>query len=126
MTAKLSNPAVRVGIVALVALVIALSLAVPLRSFVRQSDDNAALAAEVAAKERSIAELQADVERWRDDAFVEEQARSRLNYVYPGETAYVVVDADGDTPGKLPTKAAAEQQSGSWYERFWTSVEQSR
>ncbi len=126
MTAKLSNPAVRVGILALVALVIALSLAVPLRSFVRQSGDNAALAAEVAETERSIAQLQSDVDRWRDESYVEDQARTRLSYVYPGETAYIVVDENGSTNGELPAKSADQAPTGSWYERFWSSVEESR
>jgi cell division protein FtsB len=126
MSAKLANPAVRAGVVALVAIVIALSLAVPLRSFVRQSGDNAALAAEIAAKESNIADLQSEIDRWNDEAFVEQQARARLSYVFPGETSYVVVGEDGETDSRLPEKSSDAFGSGSWYERFWESVEDAR
>lgn len=126
MSAKLANPAVRAGILALVAIVIAMSLAVPLRSFVRQSGDNAALAAEIADKERNIAELQSEIDNWNDEAYVEAQARARLSYVFPGETGYVVVDEGGSSDSRLPEKSDDDFTSGSWYERFWASVEDAR
>jgi cell division protein FtsB len=126
MAAKLSSPAVRIGILALVAIAIAMSLAVPLRSFVRQADDNANLAADVAATEEHVAELQQHIDRWQDKKYVEDQARSRLNYVYPGETTYVVVDDAGSVSNPLPPPNAEEIGAGSWYERFWDSVEDAR
>lgn len=126
MAGKLSTPAVRAGILALVAIAIALSLAVPLRSFVRQADENAALVADVAAKEERVAELTAQVNQWRDKGYVEAQARERLSYVYPGETTYVVVDERGAVSNPLPPPNATDLASRSWYERFWDSVEEAR
>lgn len=126
MAGKLSTPAVRAGILALVAIAVALSLAVPLRSFVRQADENAALVADVAAKEERVAELTAQVDQWRDKEYVESQARERLSYVYPGETTYVVVDERGAVSNPLPPPKASDLASRSWYERFWDSVEEAR
>ncbi|MDQ1249613.1 MAG: hypothetical protein QG597_3988 [Actinomycetota bacterium] len=126
MAGKLSTPAVRAGILALVAIAIALSLAVPLRSFVRQADENAALAADVAAKEANVDELTSKIAQWRDKDYVEAQARSRLSYVYPGETTYVVVDEKGAVTNPLPPPNATDLGSRSWYERFWDSVDEAR
>lgn len=126
MSAKLSSPAVRAGIITLVLLVTTLSLAVPLRSFIRQSDDNAALAAELSERENNIAEMRSELERWKDPAYVEEQARSRLGYVMPGETAYLVVDENGVASGGSLSTTANKAPTESWYERFWASVEDAR
>jgi len=100
-----------------------LSVAVPLRSWLRQSDQNAQLAAEVDTREQRVAELEAQLRDWEDPDFIEEQARDRLHYVYPGETGYIVTD------GEEPARTAAPPQTpalpGSWYERLWRSVEDS-
>jgi cell division protein FtsB len=126
MAGKFSTPAVRAGILALVAIAIALSLAVPLRSFVRQADENAALAADVAAKEANVDDLAGQIVQWQDKDFVEDQARSRLSYVYPGETTYVVVDEQGAVTNPLPPPNATDLGARSWYERFWASVDEAR
>jgi cell division protein FtsB len=126
MAGKFSTPAVRAGILALVAIAIALSLAVPLRSFVRQADENAALAADVAAEQQRVEELTGQIAQWQDKDYVEAQARARLSYVYPGETTYVVVDEQGAVTNPLPEPNATDLGARSWYERFWDSVDDAR
>ena len=51
-----------------------------------------------------MAQLQKLKARWNDPAYVEEQARARLQYARPGDTVYVVVD-----PGRINTDASAGQ-----------------
>lgn len=126
MPSKFLTPAVRMGILALVAIAVALSVAAPLRTLVRQSDENAQLASEVADREDHIAELEAELNKWKDPAFVEQQVRERLHYAKPGEVGYTVLGAPTedrtDHLGQLP----AEESGGSWYERLWRSVERSQ
>jgi cell division protein FtsB len=126
MPSKFLTPAVRMGILALVAIAVALSVAAPLRTLVRQSDENAQLASEVADRENHIAELEAELNKWKDPAFVEQQVRDRLHYAKPGEVGYTVLGAptadSTDHLGQLP----AEESGGSWYERLWRSVERSQ
>lgn len=126
MVDRLSSPVVRAGILAVVAIAIALSLAVPLRSFVRQADDNAQIAADIATREARVAQMQDRLEQWKDEQFVERQARARLHYVYPGETGYIVVDQDGAVATQIPPPTAEDISSQSWYQRLWSSVEQNR
>lgn len=101
---------------------VVMSLAVPLRSWLRQGDENAALSADVAAREQRIGELEDEVARWQDDAYVEKQARERLHWVYPGETSYIVMGAQGDQRQELTPPMGA---AGSWYERLWKTYEES-
>ncbi len=79
MPSKYLTPAVRMGILALLAIAVALSVAAPLRTLVRQSDENAQLAAEVSDREGHIAELESELAKWKDPAFVEQQVRDRLH-----------------------------------------------
>lgn len=120
---SLRSPGVRAAIAALVLAVVVLSLAVPLRSWLRQSDENAALAADVAAREQRIADLDAQLEQWRDPAYVEEQARERLHWVRPGEIGYVVTDPNAVEEQDKETEVVG--MPGSWYERLWRSYEES-
>ncbi len=68
------------------------------RAWLSQRDDYAALQSQVAEQERTVQWLRAELEAWKDPAYVEAQARERLTFVYPGETAYQVIDLDRVTP----------------------------
>lgn len=68
------------------------------RAYLGQRDEYAALAARVEHQERTVADLKHELEQWKDPAFIEAQARARLTFVYPGETAYQVIDLDRITP----------------------------
>ena len=64
---------------------------------------------------------------WNDDAFVRAQARERFGYVRPGETAYVVLDEDGEpieTRSELhdPGQVLREPPE-AWWQDAWSSVE---
>lgn len=72
-------------------------LAPSLRTLVQQQQQIAALRDEVERQEDDVEDLQADVARWSDPAYIEAQARDRLLYVYPGEYSYLVM-GDDDVP----------------------------
>ena len=56
------------------------------------------------------------------------QARARLQYVRPGETGYVVLDApaawdaEGEPTGAT-VLAGGERRAEAWYAELWGSVE---
>lgn len=84
-------------IVTLVVLVLTVVVLAPsLRIFVEQRQQLAALEAEVRAQHEEVKQLEAEIARWDDPRYIEAQARERLNYVYPGEISYLVID-DGET-----------------------------
>lgn len=71
-------------------------LAPSLRILVEQQQEIAALERLVAEQQAVVDELQTDIDRWQDPAYIEAQARDRLLYVYPGDITYLVID-DGLT-----------------------------
>ena len=100
------------------------------RAYVAQRADNARLAEQVAQARSQNVELEAELERWNDDAFVAAQARERLAYVRPGETAFRVVDPESvPDPGASDVVAAGsgpalvpEGTTKPWYNTVWESV----
>lgn len=78
-------------------LVLAIAVLAPsIRVFVEQRQQIAALHAELDRQQDEVEELTAERARWDDPRYIEAQARQRLNYVYPGEISYLVID-DGQT-----------------------------
>ena len=119
-----SNLTGRAAVLALVVCLLAISLAYPLREYLAQRGDIAGYRGQVAEQEARVAELRRQQARWSDQAYVEAQARERLHYVMPGETSYVVLEAD-DAPSPdgavEPEKAAAARSP--WFTDLWRSVE---
>ncbi|HEV2779166.1 MAG TPA: septum formation initiator family protein [Actinophytocola sp.] len=112
----------RAAMLAIVVCALALSVAVPLRTYLGQR-------AEVEIQEQRQAELRAQVEQLEqrkaqldDPAQVEAEARRRLRYVRPGETPYVVeLPGDHGGPGAgQPAQQSPQQQS--WFETLWDTV----
>lgn len=78
-------------VVALVLVTVAVIVLAPsLRTLIEQRQQIAALEREVAAQRAEVSDLEAELDRWTDPAYIESQARQRLLYVYPGEATYVI------------------------------------
>lgn len=105
-----------------------ISYANSLRIYFAQSHEVAATRAEIADREARIADLQTELNRWNDPAFVKLQARTRLGWVMPGEIGFTVVDADGNPLGggqqlDAGAKTGDDRPPESWYTKLWGSVE---
>ncbi|OLF11065.1 hypothetical protein BLA60_13750 [Actinophytocola xinjiangensis] len=111
----------RAAVLAIVVCALALTVAVPLRTYLSQRD-------EVQLQEERQAELRAQVEalerrkaQLADPAEVVAEARRRLRYVMPGETPYMV-ELPGDSADKQggdPEQPVADE---SWYLTLWNAV----
>lgn len=80
------------------------------------------------AAQAEVSDLNAQLDRWDDPAFVVAQARERLAYVFPGETPYRVVDPEVARPaaeGSVDASRAGltEADSEPWYDQMWASIE---
>lgn len=115
--------AVLAGVVVLAAAVVLPSL----RAYFRQQEELAELRADAAEAQQEVEDLEAEVARWDDPAFVVAQARERLTYVFPGETPYRVIDPETVEGAAEGSPAAAEEddvdEDGTWYTRLAESVE---
>src|ERR1700712_1332951 len=83
-----------------VMVLLALVLASPLQRYLQQRDSLSQSQQRLSESSERVAELQKLKQQWADPAYIEQQARARLQYARPGDTVYVVVD-----PSKRPSDA---------------------
>lgn len=95
------------------------SAALPLRSFLAQRSEISALQASRAEAQARVAALEQERRRLQDPAFVAAEARRRLHFVLPGETAYVLVDPP---PAAEAASSAAAGPTSPWFTQLWGSV----
>jgi cell division protein FtsB len=119
------------ALVLFVVLLLAFVLLFPtVRAHLAQQAENRELARQVAEAGVRTEELRADLDRWNDPAYVAAQARERLAFVRPGETAYRVVDPElvpDPTDPVLPAAGSGpalvpEGTTAPWYTTIWESV----
>ena len=110
----------------LVVAVLTVSYASSMRAYLQQRAHISDLKEQIAAREASIDDLEREKRRWHDPAYVEAQARDRFGYVMPGETAYVVLDENGEPlegDQTLPDASDVLKQTPTpWYDDAWDSV----
>ena len=119
--ARSSGRAWRALVLGSVLVILAVLLGSTLAAYVKQSSQISSMREQVAQQERDVAELQQEQERWRDPAYVEQQARQRLKFVKPGERSYTVID--GRAPAAALGPAARERSQVPWYGQVWDSMQ---
>ncbi len=97
------------------------TLAWPARALIDQRRAVASLRAENAAAQERVDGLRTSLQRWQDPAYAEAQARARLHFVRPGETAYVVVGPDTE-PAPVEPRVVREERV-PWFDTLWQSVQ---
>ncbi|MGI8613708.1 MAG: FtsB family cell division protein [Nocardioidaceae bacterium] len=111
---------------ALVVLVLVISYASSLRAWLEQRQEISAARADIALTTARIGDLALSKQRWHDDAYIAQQARSRLGWVLPGEVGYTVLGADGSPLGdntlSAAPPAAAPAAPADWYVALWGSI----
>ena len=111
----------RIGLLAVVAIILLITVSFPLRNHYQFLRDEKTVAQERAALEATIAELEAEEEMLSDPAFIEQQARIRFGAVKPGETPYRVSTVD-PVEEAAAEKRAAEIAALPWQTRLWSSI----
>lgn len=114
--------AFEIGILVSVALVVLLIIAVPLRNYFQQRSEIARLTESIAMKQAEKERLQSEIEDYRSEAYVREQARQRLGVIAQGETAYRIIDPRMDRDSSVTSDVEAENLERPWYEILWTSI----
>ncbi len=113
----------RAVVLILVVAALVMSLAFPVREYLAQrAAISVAQEREAMLKER-VGQLQRDVGRWHDDAFVEQQARERLHYVYPGETGLVLLTPEDVEKARKPDIRTPTTPEVAWFDTMWGSMQ---
>jgi cell division protein FtsB len=119
----LGLPTGKAVILAIVVCALALTLAVPLRTYFTQRTEAAQLAQQRTDLESEVARLRDRRAQQQDPAYVKSEARDRLRLVMPGETPYIVQvpGIEAPAPPAAPTKSKAPDP---WYTELWRSISQ--
>ncbi len=116
------KPTGRAFALLLVVVGITLTLAVPLRALIRQNHEISSLQKSVTAQQQAIDDLTNRKARLSDPAYVQTLVRARLNYVFPGEIGFVVLDKETSTAINTVPGALVPNNDSSWYSKLWTST----
>jgi cell division protein FtsB len=114
----------RAAVLVLVLAVLAVSYASSLRAYLQQRGEIDQLQTQIASSNAQLTELQREQERWKDPAYVEQQAKLR-GYVMRGDIPYVVVDhgkpLDGTSQLSDPSTVQHPDRP-TWYSTAWESM----
>lgn len=99
-------------------------LAPNLRVFIEQRNQIAALQRAVDSAQQSVDDLNANVARWGDPAYIKSQARERLFYVFPGEVSYLVIGDGGVVASSagLPISDQIQTTRIDWTKSLLSSI----
>ncbi len=118
---RLSGFALSVLLLIVAALVV---LAPGLKTFVEQRQQIAQLEQDVAESSDAVDDLEDQVDRWSDPAYIESQARGRLYYVFPGDVSYLIVGGEEpvEVPDAQPISADIQTTRVDWVQSFVGSL----
>ena len=117
----------RMLILLVVFAVLLVSYASSMRAYLDQRRHISDLQAQIASSQKEIGALEKEKKRWKDSAYVEAQARLRFGWVLPGETAYQVLDRNGQPltrRDRLTDPSTIDPQPPeAWWGRAATSLD---
>ena len=118
----------RAAVLAMLVCAMALSVAVPLRTYWGQRQELADQQRQRADLSQQVGALEQRRSELSDPAHVQGEVRQRLGYVRPGETPYIVETSPAQPaqppPGALDPGVPGVPGPGElpWYERVWDSL----
>lgn len=108
-------------ILAIVVCALALTLAVPMRTYFTQRAEAAQLAQQRKDLESDLQRLRDRRAQQQDPAYIRSEARDRLRLVLPGETPYIV-QVPGMEAAAPPTAVTRSREPDPWYTELWRSI----
>jgi cell division protein FtsB len=117
----------RATILLVVFAILVISYASSMRAYLHQRSQILDSKARIVDEKAKIKALTSEKQRWNDPSFIEQQARAHFNWVMPGETAYQVLDANGDSltrEDKLTDPSTiAQPKKPAWWVNVGESVD---
>ncbi len=111
---------------AVVLIVLVISFGSTTQIYLRQQQDLAVAKQEIRDRQAQVSDLEAELARWDDPAYVKAQARDRLGWVMPGETGYRVVGDDGKPLGGgvalESQRSETDEGAQYWWQRLSGSM----
>lgn len=125
---KLSPRNLRIGVVELgaillVSLIFLMTISMPVRNYFEQRNEIKETTAAIAQKQQRKEQLLGELNKYKSDAYVEEQARNRLGVIAPGEVAFRILDPAMQGENSVTSKqGTTAPQSKPWFDTLWGSI----
>lgn len=121
------NRQLKVGVVELIVLIAVLiifllTIALPLRNYFEQRNEIKQVSASIAQKQQHKEELLSELDRYKNKAYLDEQARNRLGVIAPGEVAFRILDPSMSHDRLTSTSAGEQTPQNPWYSTLWGSI----
>lgn len=113
----------RAAILAVTVATVIVAVALPFKVWLSQRDSINSLAAQNAAIAQRVQQLQKQDQRWQTPAYIEKQAKKRLQYVLPGTKSYVVLGSTKHKARSSAAKTTTIAADGPWYSTLWSSMQ---
>jgi cell division protein FtsB len=113
----------RAATLSLVLVALLLAYAYPMRIYLTQQAQIAALESSQDAQRARIQEKQTQVAKWNDKDYIIAMAHKRLQMVLPGDKAFVTGPAAGPPDPAADPNAGQAINTGPWYGKLWSSVQ---
>ena len=98
-------------------------LASPIHRYLASRSDVSKAAQQLHDDRGRLVQLSRQKARYSDPGYIQQQARTRLQYAMPGDTVYVVVDKGQRSDIEKTAGSAASKHVGTeWDSRLWGSV----
>jgi len=113
----------RAATLALVLVTLLLAYAYPMRIYLTQQAQIAALESSQNVQRVRIQEKQTQVAKWNDKDYIIAMAHKRLQMVLPGDKAFVTGPLPSTPDPAADPDAGRASNTGPWYGKLWSSVQ---
>lgn len=111
-----------VGVIIGVLLLVLLAIAVPLRNYYHGQSEIARLESSIAAKQVKKDELLTEIDKYKSEEYIKQEARRRFGVMDEGEIAYRIMDPRMDSGDTVTSDHREETDDRDWYAVLWDSV----
>ncbi|AKK02740.1 FtsB family cell division protein [Corynebacterium epidermidicanis] len=120
---KMRFGVLELGVALFVMLLFLLTIAIPLRNYFEQRNEIKRVSAAIVQKQQRKEDLLGELEKYRNEAYVQEQARNRLGVIAPGEVAFRVLDPQMQKEDSVTTREAANGETQQpWFDTLWGAI----
>ena len=98
-------------------------LASPLNRYFGSRSDVQHAAQQLREDQAELARLKAQQQKWSNPAYIQQQARQRLQYAMPGDVVYVVVRPGQRSDIESTSGVVAQKHPAGWNQKLWQSIQ---
>jgi len=113
----------RAATLTLILVALLLAYAYPMRIYLTQQAQIAAIESSQDVQRARIQEKQTQIAKWNDKDYIIAMAHKRLQMVLPGDRAFVTGVGAGTPDPAADPHAGQAINSGPWYGKLWSSVQ---